>query len=1095
MPYSPMQPITREQSQKLTDSPSAARARRLLSARRLWKYTDRLDEEDLLEKRDKRLHTVPPGHAGAYVLDDKSEPHMVLWNGNEWSCECGSDLPCVHLAALLIHLAEKRPEDSSLALLLDGDEANKIENPGGLFDDTRLNPQQDLLFFIEPDVVEKKAILVLGTQSDAAAVLDSKLLPIMSHSESDDFVLKFTDMSGTPWILRPALISLREDGSSGMPRAWVTGGPAAPALPGPDDFGTGLMRLLDSDNPPVNPRGEPWRFEQADKVRLRFEPLLSSANDEPAYEPVVDFLTKKKSLHGGLVAAGQNLLILDGNNASSAAIEKSGNYIWFLRLILSRKVLGASDIRARFTEKRSIPEEIQVELPDLPEALKTLTPRLVLEVSGKGNITDFHPGWRYKDVHISPGKKGDVVMDNGGNDSRGVSPGRQHRSRPLGLRNRAIEEKLLNQAEEILSADLSWQRGRYSRMAGDASIPLRLDLPLSEVLSKYGGALIGMGVEIRLEDRPVRKGGALRIQVRRDCDILELNTCIESDTENTSFDLDEWLEKGGLVRTREAYFTLTDKALEQLVFLKSHGMEDSGFLSTSPDNLSLIDAVYSEIEASEETIIDLKRKRSIYRSLNSFNPEKYPHPPDGFLATLRPYQIHGYAWLLHLKEKKLGGCLADDMGLGKTVQTLAYLSRLKADGKLGPSLIVGPVVTLTNWEAEIRRFSPTLNSHRYSGPAGKRIIPGNDAEVDLIIVSYQTLRNDIEKFLDRDWDHIILDEAHYVKNASSRTFKAVRSLKASHRLSLTGTPWENHLNELWSQMSFLNPGLLGSQGQFIQRYVRPVERDGNDGALSRLSETVAPFILRRKKSEVLDDLPPKDESVLYCDMTSDQAEAYHCMRNLYFQQVTGLLSDKNPDGSGRSRIEIFSILSKLRLLAIHPPLAGEQFEHVSSGKMTLLDNLMEEILEEDHKTLVFSQFLGALDRAQDTCRRHGWRYSRLTGSTRNRDVPISQFQEDPDTKVFLLSLRAGGVGINLTAADYVILLDPWWNPAVEAQAVDRAHRMGQTRPVMAYRLITAGTIEEKVLELQEKKKNLIAGVLGDGSIPKLTDDEILKLFE
>ena len=215
------------------------------------------------------------------------------------------------------------------------------------------------------------------------------------------------------------------------------------------------------------------------------------------------------------------------------------------------------------------------------------------------------------------------------------------------------------------------------------------------------------------------------------------------------------------------------------------------------------------------------------------------------------------------------------------------------------------------------------------------------------------------------------------------------------------------------------------------------------------------------------------------------------MKNLYYRQVTGLLSDKKPEGA---RIEIFTILTKLRLLAIHPPMAGERFENVSSGKMVYLDNLMEEILEEDHKTLVFSQFLGALDRAEQTCRRHGWRFSRLTGSTQKREEPINQFQNDPDTRVFLLSLRAGGVGINLTAADYVILLDPWWNPAVEAQAVDRAHRMGQTRPVMAYRLITAGTIEEKVLELQQKKKDLVAGVLGDGGVPKLSDKEILNLF-
>jgi SNF2 family DNA or RNA helicase len=293
-------------------------------------------------------------------------------------------------------------------------------------------------------------------------------------------------------------------------------------------------------------------------------------------------------------------------------------------------------------------------------------------------------------------------------------------------------------------------------------------------------------------------------------------------------------------------------------------------------------------------------------------------------------------------------------------------------------------------------------------------------------------------------------------------------------------------------MTFLNPGLLGSRQDFIRRYVKPVEKDGNEEVLNRLSDTVAPFILRRKKSEVLKDLPPKDETVIRCEMTPGQADAYHAARNLYYRQVSGLLSR---EGLAGARIQIFTILSKLRLLAIHPPLAGEQFSHISSGKMAVLDNLMEEILEEDHKTLVFSQFLGALDRAQETCREHDWRFSRLTGATRNRDTEINRFRDDPDTRVFLLSLKAGGVGINLTAADYVILLDPWWNPAVEAQAVDRAHRMGQTRPVMAYRLITTGTIEEKVLEMQEKKRNLIAGVLGEGGTPNLNEKEILTLLE
>ena len=1064
-------PYTSTYFQKLAVSPTAEKARGLLATGRLWKFCDRLDEKNLPESGNDELQAVPPGHAGAYVMDRDSEPQLVLWNEGKWSCECGSVQPCIHLAALLIHLADKHPENSSLAIFVeDSIEPESVGESGALFEDPGLNPQQDLLFFVEPDNLKKKDVLVLGTKKTIS--------PKTAHTGSDSSGVDFSDIKGGTWSLRPAKSIVKEDGSTGPPRPLSSKAPGVPKLPAPAEIGPELIRLLGSENPPVTPGGKSWHLEEAGSIHLRFEPLLSAADSDPLYEAVVDLKARDTSITGGIIAAGEKLLVLDEPKALAAVLENTGDYLWFIRLMLSRKVLSTSDILARITEGHRIPEGIEVEIPDLPESLKVLEPVLVLKISSRGGITDFIPLWSYGKAEITPERKGNIVTNGKG--------------RPSGLRNKAAEEALLSRAEALLLPDLSWQRGRYSRLSGNSFIPLRLKMPLNKVLAEYGDALIDSGVEIRLEDRPVRKGGALQIQAQKNGDILELNTLVVSKSGTDSLNLDEWFEKGGLAGTREAYFTLTDKALEQLNFLKSHGMEDSGFLSTSPDNLSLIDAVYSEIEAAEETILELERKRSIYKSLSDFTPENYPEPPEDFNAELRPYQLHGYAWLLHLKEKNLGGCLADDMGLGKTVQTLAYLTRLKADGELGVSLMVGPVVTLANWEAEMRRFAPSLKYHRYSGPAGKRYIPGTGENVDLIIVSYQTLRNDIEKFLDRDWDHIILDEAHYVKNASSRTFRAVRSIKAAHRLSLTGTPLENHLNELWSQMSFLNPGLLGNQNQFIQRYVKPVEKDNNDGALSRLSETVAPFILRRKKSEVLHDLPPKDETILRCDMTDDQAEAYHTARELYYRQVSGLLSD---EGIAGARIQIFTILSKLRLLAIHPPLAGEQFSHVSSGKMAVLDSLMEEILEEDHKTLVFSQFLGALDRAEDTCRHHGWQFSRLTGSTKKREEPIRNFQENPDIRVFLLSLRAGGVGINLTAADYVILLDPWWNPAVEAQAVDRAHRMGQTRPVMAYRLMTAGTIEEKVLELQEKKKNLIAGVLGEGENPKLTESEILRLFE
>ncbi|MCG8453658.1 MAG: DEAD/DEAH box helicase [Spirochaetales bacterium] len=949
-----------------------------------------------------------------------------------------------------------------------------------------LSPQEDLLFFAAPSPVEKRAGLVLGPKEEVKKALETSSFQGLHPPSRSSQTWNLKELQGEQWCLEEAVLSLREDGSAGKPHPPHEGDPHLEWLQEEEVTSRGedvLWTLLESEEGPWTPQGAPWQFWTGGSLHLRFDPLLSASEEEPLYEPAVELRFPNHegaTLSGAIFTCRGMVMVVDEERETLGVIHDLGESLWFLRLILSRKVMSTQDIRVRFHGSRPLPPGIHADLPQLPEALETLIPLPVLDIAERGNQTDFYPRWRYGGVFISPSYRNDVV----------VPPGR--RAKPLGLRDRNAEEQQFRQIEEILSVDLSWKRGRYASISGDPNAPLRLKMPLSEVLTTYGKALIDAGADIRLEDKPVKMVGALSIHTHREGSVLEMSTSVrDAQGEASHLDLDEWLDRG-LARTKDAYFNLTGKALEQLNYLRRNGMEDSGFLSTSPDNLSLIDAVYAQIEAAEETVEDIRRRKELYTNLTEFSPEGAPPPPPEFQASLRPYQNHGYAWLLSMRENGLGSCLADDMGLGKTVQTLAYLSRLKKDGKLGPSLLVGPVVTLGNWEAEIQRFAPNLIHRRYAGAAGKRQIPQKEEGVELLVVSYQMLRNDAALFLEHEWDHVILDEAHYVKNASSRTFKAVRSLVCQHRISLTGTPLENHLSELWSQMNFLNPGLLGTQGQFSQHYVKPVEKEGDEEAMERLSGIVAPFILRRKKSDVLHDLPPKDESVLFCDMTEAQRGAYNAMRALYQNQVAGLLSKS---GLKTARLEIFTILSKLRLLAIHPPLAGRQFADVPSGKMRMMDNLLEEVLEEDHKTLVFSQFLGALDRIESTCHQQNWNFSRLTGSTKDREEQIRRFREEEDNRIFLLSLRAGGVGINLTAADYVILLDPWWNPAVEAQAIDRAHRMGQQRPVMAYRLITKGTIEEKVLELQQRKKDLIAGVLGDGAAPDLTEDEIMDLFE
>ena len=1134
------------------------RAHRILRAGHLWKLTDRRSggksasgDFDSPEGSSASPGKSPPGEAGpgeaaAWVLDDQPEPHRVIWHGDYGSCDCGRGGLCAHITALMLRLniselneprdsLSKSTQPESPGAEDEGDTGQRQPNHTQL---ENLHPEHHLLFFVEPEAVTRRRIHILGRGEDMETALRDPLGPSPRTAGPGELI--FSDLKKNHWRLTPGELSIRNDGSPGRVRP--TRAPVAPKsaesppVPPPisaAEAGNAILALIGNNEEIMSPDSRAWSVRFAAEIVLRFEPLLGEAHGDPLYEPIVALSSGTDAGDGpsppveytGAIIPGENtLLALDHAKSIIAVAEESGGAISFLRLILSRPALSGSDLRARFSSKSSIPEGIRVILPDIPEALPILQPALVLEITDRGDTVDLRPFFRYPSTPASGTCA--VPPDSAGRSGSSAVPAQpaadtppnqrvpqaplispsaesaiitetlpapltQRRPRPVGRRNTHEEERLITRAETILGGALSWKRGRYAALTGHADLPLRVETNLITVLTTFGPSLMEAGIIIQLENRPLRFAGTLRLNAKHEGLSFQITAAVESSSSQLDqLDLDPWLDRG-LARTENAYFLLTEKALDQLTFLQRRGMDTRGFLSTSPGNISLIDAVYSQLEADGPTAAELAEKRAAYRSLAEFTPGDEPPPPASFRGALRPYQRHGYAWLLRLHELGLGGTLADDMGLGKTVQTLAYLCRLKADGRLGFSLLAAPVVTLANWSAEIRRFAPEITVHQYRGPSDKRFIPDEDYGIDLLVVSYQTLRNDAERFLDREWDHIILDEAHYVKNASSRTYKTVRSLRARHRVSLTGTPLENHLGELWSQMSFLNPGLLGSRADFERLYARPVQRDGDEAALERLGAVIAPFLLRRRKADVLEDLPPKDESVIRCEMSPEQAEAYRALSELYYRQVTGLLSDEGLDGA---RIQIFTILSKLRLLAIHPPLAGEQFAGLSSGKMDALDSLLDEILEEDHKVLVFSQFLGALDRAEHTCRRRGWKFSRLTGSTADRETPIARFRDNPDLRVFLLSLRAGGVGINLTAADYVVLLAPWWNPAVEAQAVDRAHRMGQTRPVMAYRLITAETIEEKVLELQEKKKGLVAGALGEGGIPDLDEEDILALF-
>ncbi len=449
--------------------------------------------------------------------------------------------------------------------------------------------------------------------------------------------------------------------------------------------------------------------------------------------------------------------------------------------------------------------------------------------------------------------------------------------------------------------------------------------------------------------------------------------------------------------------------------------------------------------------------------------------PADLTATLRQYQVQGVNWLSFLSGADMGALLADDMGLGKTLQALCALG--------SPCLVVAPASVLFNWSREIERFRPALRQCLYHGPAR-----GLDPQADITLTTYAVLRLDEPVLSARGWDTVILDEAQNIKNAESQVANAAFSLRARFRMALTGTPVENRLDELWSQFHFLNRGLLGGRRQFLDRYARPIA-DGDAEAARSLRERIGPFLLRRLKREVAAELPPRTEVVLRCALDSREREIYDAIHAATRKEVVEKLQ------AGGSVLAALEALLRLRQACCHPSLLPGQAAE-SSSKLELLLDTLDKVLAGGHKALVFSQWTRLLDLIEPPLRAAGMAFTRLDGSTRNRDQVVDAFQAPSGPPIMLVSLKAGGTGLNLTAADTVFLLDPWWNPAVEEQAADRTHRIGQHRPVLVQRLITEDTVEQRILALQESKRDLARIAVDEGQkAAGLTREDLLALLD
>jgi SNF2 family DNA or RNA helicase len=516
---------------------------------------------------------------------------------------------------------------------------------------------------------------------------------------------------------------------------------------------------------------------------------------------------------------------------------------------------------------------------------------------------------------------------------------------------------------------------------------------------------------------------------------------------------------------------LPEEWLQRYGLLAALGTPEKDALRFGRSQAGLLDAL---LASRDEVAFDegFAEARAALREFDGIAPAEQPK---AFAGVLREYQRQGLGWLHFLDRFGFGGCLADDMGLGKTVQVLALLVSRRASGKGAaprPSLVVVPRSLVFNWKEEAARFAPGLKVLEHA-----RSDRARDAQAfagqDVVLTTYGTLRRDILLLKDVEFDYVVLDEAQAVKNAATDSAKAVRLIKARRRLALSGTPIENHIGELWSLLEFLNPGMLGRAARFS----KGVGNGLDEAQRGALAGALRPFILRRTKAEVARDLPPKVEQTVHCELDAPQRKLYDELRRHY--RAT-LLARVEREGIARSKMHVLEALLRLRQAACHPGLVDPKRTGEASAKIDFLRSRLEEVREEGHKTLVFSQFTSFLAILRKDLDARGVAYEYLDGKTRDRAARVRRFQEDPSCGLFLISLKAGGLGLKLTAAEYVFLLDPWWNPAVEAQAIDRTHRIGQGRHVFAYRLIARDTIEEKVLELQTRKKDLADAILGAG---------------
>jgi SNF2 family DNA or RNA helicase len=720
----------------------------------------------------------------------------------------------------------------------------------------------------------------------------------------------------------------------------------------------------------------------------------------------------------------------------------------------------------------------QVELGNVKqEKLRGIKPQLQIILKEDRDYLLFEPIYTYKDLVVT--------------DDDGPSVIQQQGDKIVILeRDLAEERNLMNIIEQLHSGFVRFEKGNVLALKGAEVLKNNWFFLFIDLLKEKQIPLFGS--ENLKQFRFNTAKPSTKMYISSNTDWFDAKVEISFGEQKVSVqDIKNMLaNKQQFVPLKDGSLgVLPEKWLNKYSLLFKVGEGSQQNLKLSKYHFSILDELYEQRD-EEELIFQLEGKYEKIRERYSIADVA---PPEHLTPILRPYQVSGFQWLNYLHDVQWGGILADDMGLGKTIQTLSFLQHLKEKNGTLIALVVCPTTLLYNWQNELKKFTPSLTFRiHHGGTRTKNQLYKEPVEV--IITTYGTLRSDIKMFSEVKFDYVILDESQAIKNPTSKVTKAACLLQATNKLCLSGTPLQNNTFDIYAQMNFLNPGMLGSVEYFKHNFSMPIDKFDEKEQKEHLRKFVFPFILRRTKEQVAKDLPEKQEMVLYCEMGTAQRKIYDAYRNDYRDKLLGMVEEK---GIQKSQLSILQGLMKLRQICDSPAIIKDENYPNESVKLA---ELTREIAENigDHKALVFSQFLGMLGLIKEELTKLGIDYEYFDGGStiQEREKAIERFQNDSNCRVFLISLKAGGVGLNLTAADYVYIVDPWWNPAVEQQAIDRTHRIGQTKNIFAYRMICNDTVEDKILKLQDKKRSLAKELISDeeGFVKSLTKDDIAYLF-